>query len=219
MKTVFKLLLCISLLLNSACAPKPELSLSNDVAITAVFTQPEIESLENVLEFFEDAVISSQDTVSDNFSVLLRNYLQYIGDNYQSTFNYFLYLNFDDEKRQLLLSDLKSTGLFNELYYLDTVWYDKANIRYSHRSTDSLATVFIGVKRYGKYHQLLNELAKTDSIFGEFSETIDIAGDIAPWILGKMVYEYEDFDLSSKRIALIYALTFLSINEPLKIQK
>ena len=141
MKTVYQLL-CISFLLNSACSHKLEFSLSNDTVITAVFTQPEIESLENVLKFFEDAVISSQDTVSDDFSVLLRNYLQNIGENYKSTFNYYLYLNFDDEKRQFLLSDLKRTGLFNELYYLDTVWFDETNNRYSHRKTDSLAVKF-----------------------------------------------------------------------------
>ena len=201
------------------CTDVSNNKLIDDPLVTSVFSDDEIKSLTTVLLFFRDAVKSSSDLEAENFHDEFHNYLDQIGSKTKVVSDVYRNLNFDDEKKNLVISGLRMSGLFDELYFDDTLYYDIERNRYTHNQTDSIIGTYISAKRNGKYHQLLDEWSKTDSTLIEYSESFSLAGDISPSFIHRMIKQYEQFDLSSERMQLFYALTFIMLNEPLVVAK
>ncbi len=207
--------------ISLSCKHQNESTLAQDPIIQTVFSDNEIESLERVLEYFKLEVIKIQNPNDINDSQEFEQYLQQIRNNAKSSGDMYSSLRIEEEHRKVLISELKNSGLFNELYEMDTVWLAKNRKLYTSNrssSTGPIVKIWFMYKFDGKYHQLIKESAKYDSLFLEFAKTYNLAGDFVG--LGKMVYDFEDFDLTADRVQLFYALSFLRIDEPLpKIER
>jgi hypothetical protein len=205
------------LILLFACNNYNHKRLDKDPIVTSVFSHKEIESLDTVLLFFRDAVNNSNNIKTNDFSIKFNNYLAQIGNKSHLVSDIYRNLDFDSERKSSVISELKISGLFDELYYEDTIYYNTETNQYTREVTDSLVNIHIRPIRNGKYQQLIDEWSKTDSTMLEYSKTLLFAGDITPSFIARMVKDYQSFDLSSERVQLFYALTFIMLQEPLKI--
>ena len=157
------------LILLFACNNYNHKRLDKDPIVTSVFSHKEIESLDTVLLFFRDAVNNSNNIKTNDFSIKFNNYLAQIGNKSHLVSDIYRNLDFDSERKSSVISELKISGLFDELYYEDTIYYNTETNQYTREVTDSLVNIHIRPIRNGKYQQLIDEWSKTDSTMLEYS--------------------------------------------------
>lgn len=204
-KKLMKYLSIIMLIVFFFSCSSYKYKLENDSIIKQHFNEDEIKDLEEIIEFFDNEI--------------QQQYRNPDKDIYKSYENFFENLSTvgkaADIQNKIGISQARQRKILKEIEksLFDKLWYYETG--YRPLTNDSILS--LNVNYLGEYMAFLKSVAKVDTTIRDYYKPIEASGCIPPSLIAGVINYYQNYDLTKKRIRLILAIHYLTVNDqPMK---
>ncbi|MFK7905899.1 MAG: hypothetical protein AB8B69_12275 [Chitinophagales bacterium] len=165
--------------------------------IQRIFNPSEINDLRVVVDFFDEIVCEVEGVEKNN---VLEAYGKYFKRIEMST----------DTNVDIRINYQKQRALYQKIDSLtfNQIWKKKSS---QSKITGKFEYIILNSK--GKYVKFLHELGKSKPWVKDYVERFELAGDLLPSMVWYVLRHHEQFDMTDKRIRLLIAVHYLSLNE------
>ncbi len=196
MKNLF---LISTMIIALSCTTQRQNDLSNDLTIKESFNTTEINDLTKIQSFFDKSIGLTESDKQDNLEKVYTDFFLQNSD-IEKMSDFKLSINFNDQKGMYNQLDKKT---FDNIWTIS--WLTKPD------SNDSLK--YIQLNRQGKYVEFLKSLGQQDSVINNYYNSLEIAGDISPTMVGDLIKNYKNYNIKDPKVRLIIAIHYLTQND------
>lgn len=183
----------------------PKKSIDNYKEIIKIFNQEETNDLKKILSFFDSAVCKSENLNKNDLNNCYNQYFKRMKVEEKRTGNFEIQISYQEQKK--LINHL-NVNTFNQIWTKYKTNYDKL---------DTLEILSFNLN--GKFVAFLKEFGETNNKIHSYQERLEAVGDISPTMMGDIVVNYTDYNISDDRIRLFIAIHYLTLNQQFEARK
>lgn len=189
----------VFLLLLIGCKPVHQQGLDSIQTITKVFDESEIKDLEKILHFFNKQICKTENIENTDVNECYQRFFKRMKEQ-EKTGEFETEISFQEQEnmyKQISESTFNQIWVFAESCHPD--------------SPESLKEIVFN--NNGKYLKYLKELGRKNDLIKNYYESYNSVGDISPTMIGSVLMEYEEYNISDVRIQLLIAIHYLTLND------
>ena len=173
-------------------------SLPNDPLLAKHFSRQEITQLDNIRTFFNQQIMKN----CHEDSSIKACYQQYL-DRLNKADRPELNISYAEQKNLYKKID-------KDLYH--KIWQDSVKGR-DPGTRKMISRRELGYNMKGTYIKFLQDVARKEPYFHQYTEAIEVAGELPPSLLDGFAYNPSGLDFNNERHQLILAIHFLTFND------
>jgi hypothetical protein len=206
MKTLFPIL---AFLLLFTCCNQPKNELIVDETAKEIFSATELEEIKKVIFYVDSTVldITSAEDINRAYHIYFDTLLSKMKNGediiglVKDTVKYKFLENLNKESFEAVWRMSEKARMVK---YKDTLLSDLKGYK------------TLEINMIGKYLDYLNSTGKTDSVYAQIVNSIQIAGDIPPSTFGWFLTNHDDFDFTNFKNRLWATVFLLRIEDPME---
>ena len=180
----------------------------SDDLLTKHFNKSEIKTIEKIIQYFDDYVISqtsNQLTIDKAYTT----YLNKMKASIEKASDYDLFLPSIDNRIEFYRTLDKN--ILSEIYNIkDTL---TVNFRGENGPQKVYSPYSLSLNLHGKYFDFLKDLSLKNDFFKSYYENIQVAGDISPTHYSKILHEHSEIDFNNREERLVVIISLLEIGK------
>jgi hypothetical protein len=186
----------------------------SDDTLTKVFNKTELKTIEKIIKYYDDYVISQ----TDNQLSIDKAYIAFLDKKASlvksaSDFNLFL----PDKNERIKFYKTLDKNVLSEIYDIrDTL---TIHFRGEDEARQFYSPFSFSLNYDGKYAFFLKELSLKSEFYKNYYELIKIAGDISPVNYAMILHDYNKIDFNKKEERLVLIINLLQTGETIKLDK
>ncbi len=182
----------------------------SDDLLTNHFNKSEINTIEKIIQYFDDYVISqtgNQLTIDKAYTA----YLEKIKSSVEKSSDLDLFLPAIDDRIDFY--ETLDKNILSEIYDIrDTL---TIHFRGENEPRKCYSPYSFNLNLQGKYFDFLKDLSYKNDFFKSYYETIQVAGDISPTSYSKILNEHSEIDFDNREERLIVIISLLEFGKPI----
>lgn len=186
-------------IITISCTSVRQDRLPDDEIVKSTFSPGEIEDLSKILSFF-DQQISMRDKGSEKSPD--ESYQRFFKELSEVKTTGDLSIPIDFKKQNDLYTELNESTL-------KQIWSYGWIVKWG--TTDTLKNMQLN--RDGKFAKFLKKSGENNRVIKKYAESLEIAGEISPAIIGDLLKNYSNYDMNDPKIRLMVAIHYLTLND------
>ena len=182
--------------------------------LTKVFNKTELKTIEKIIKYYDDYVISQ----TDNQLSIDKAYIAFLDKNASlatSTGDFNLFL--PDKNERIEFYKTLDKSVLTEIYDIrDTL---TIHFRGEDEARQFYSPFSFNLNYDGKYVSFLKELSSKSEFFKNYYESIQVAGDISPVNSEMILHDYNKIDFNKKEERLVLIINLLRTGETIKLDE
>ena len=180
----------------------------SDDLLTNYFNESEIKTIEKIIQYFDDFVIS-QTTNQLPIDKAYIAYFEKMHTSIEKVSDFKMFMPSIDER--IVFYNTLDKKTLSEIYVIR----DTLTIRFrgENKPRKVYSPYSFDLNLHGKYSDFLKELSLRNDFFKIYYETIQVAGDIAPNLYAKILHENNKIDFDDREERLVVIITLLCLGK------
>lgn len=172
--------------------------------IKQIFNDTEIKDLDRILSFFDKAVCKAEGMNAQDVYKCYEQYLTTLANGHEEGK---IEIKIPLENQKKLMAQI-NPNTFKQIWAYGKIY---------NRNSDTLD--IINLKHQSKYALFLESYGAQNKKVKSYHERLHAVGDISPSMIGDVLVNHKKYDISDKRIKLLIAIHYLTLNEQFEVNK